>query len=211
MADVLTVKIRESFGKLESRRMRRRGEIPAELYGHGEPNAHLVLPMTEITTAIRHGAHLVELKGAVNESALIKEVQWDPYGTAVLHLDLARVSAEETVEVMLHVELKGTAPGTKEGGIVQLVLYDVKILCPAGLIPDKLEAKIGNLQVGGQLTAGELELPKGATLVTPADQLVAQCVLPVVHEEVAAAVQAEGNEPELIRKPKEVAEGEAEE
>jgi hypothetical protein len=47
--------------------------------------------------------------------------------------------------------------------------------------------------------------------VTPADQLVAQCVLPVVHEEVAAAVQAEGNEPELIRKPKEVEEGEAEE
>jgi large subunit ribosomal protein L25 len=184
--------------------MRRRGEVPAELYGHGEPNAHLVLPVSELQTAIRHGAHLVELKGAVNESALIKEVQWDPYGTQVLHVDLARVSAEEMVEVTLHVELKGTAPGTKEGGLLQLILHDVRIACRAGMIPEKLEAKVFNLHVGDQLTAGDLELPEGASLITPKDQLVAQCVLPTIHEDAtAAAPAAEVAEPELIRKPKE--------
>lgn len=203
MPDALNVALRQSLGKQESRRMRLRGEVPAELYGHGEPNAHLMLPISELQTAIRHGAHLVELKGAVNESALIKEVQWDPYGSQVLHVDLARVSAEEMVEVTLHVELKGTAPGTKEGGLLQLILHDVRILCRAGMIPEKLEAKVLNLHVGDQLTASDLELPEGASLITPADQLVAQCVLPTVHEEATGAPAAEVAEPELIRKPKE--------
>jgi large subunit ribosomal protein L25 len=202
MADVLNTALRQSFGTQESRRIRQRGEIPAELYGHGEPNAHLLLPKLEVHAAVRHGAHLVELKGAVNESALIKDVQWDPFGTEVLHLDLTRVSAEETVEVVLHLELKGTAPGLKEGGVLQVVLHDIKILCPAGLIPDKLEIKVGNLHVGGHITAGELELPAGASLVTAADQVLVQCIEPEAQEDLAA-VPAEVNEPELIRKPKE--------
>jgi large subunit ribosomal protein L25 len=206
MADVLNTTQRESFGTQQSRRMRQRGEIPAELYGHGEPNAHLIVPRAEVTAAVRHGAHLVELKGAVNESALIKSVQWDPFGTEVLHLDLARVNAEETVEVQLHIEVKGTAPGTKEGGVVQVVLHDLKIMCPAGLIPDKMEVKVGNLHVGGQITAGDLELPKGASLVTAADQVLVQCVEPQVEDETAG-VPGEVAEPELIRKAKEDEEG----
>ena len=211
MADVLNTTLRDTFGTQRSRRLRRRGEVPADLYGHGEPNAHLLLPKLEVNAAVRHGAHLVELKGAVNESALIKEVQWDPFGTEVLHLDLARVSAEETVEVVLHLEVKGTAPGTKEGGILQVVLHDIRILCPAGLIPDKLEVKVGNLHVGGHITAGELELPKGASLVTGEDQVLVQCVLPQVEDDAAAVPAAETNEPELIRKAKEDAEEAGEE
>lgn len=209
MADVLNTTLRQVFGRQETKRLRHRGDVPAELYGHGQPNTHLVLPANEVRAAVRHGAHLVELKGAVNESALIKEVQWDPFGSEVLHIDLTRVSAEETVEVTLHVELRGTAPGTKSGGILQHVLHDVKIMCPAGLIPDKLELKIGGLQVDSHITAGELELPKGASLITDPDQVVVLCSQPVTEEEAGAP--GETAEPELIRKGKEGEEGEAEE
>jgi len=207
MADVLKASLRDSLGRQRSKRLRVQGLIPAELYGHGQPNAHLSLEAGEVRAAIKHGAHLVELKGAVNESALIREVQWDHYGIEVLHLDLARVSAEETVEVTLHVEIRGTAAGLKDGGVLQTILHDVKIRCPAGLIPDKLEAKVANLRLGGQFTAGDLELPAGASLITAADQVVVQCVTPL-DQEAAAAVPGEVIEPELIRKPKEAEEGE---
>lgn len=210
MADVLNTSLRENMGKRESRRLRAKGEIPAELYGHGQPNTHLSLAAVEVRAAVKHGAHLIELKGAVSESALIKEVQWDAFGHEVLHIDLARVSAEETVEVTLHVEIRGTAPGTKSGGVLQHVLHDVKIMCPAGLIPDKLEAKVGALEVGGHLTAGELELPKGASLITPADQVIVHCVVPQAQDELAAEATGEAIEPELIRKPKESDEDESE-
>ena len=103
MADVLNTSLRENLGKRESRRLRAKGEIPAELYGHGQPNTHLSLSATQVRAAVQHGAHLIELQGAVSESALIKEVQWDAFGYEVVHLDLTRGSAEETVEVTLHV------------------------------------------------------------------------------------------------------------
>jgi large subunit ribosomal protein L25 len=208
MPETLNTTLRETLGKHETRRLRKRGCIPAELYGHGESNVHLSLPVSELQTAVRHGAHLVELRGAVNESALIRDVQWDPFGMELLHVDLARVSAEETVEVTLPVELRGTAAGTKEGGIVQQVLHDVRIACPAALIPDKLEARIAALKVNEHFTAGQLELPAGAQLLTSPDQIIAICSTPIVQAE-AEAVPVEVSEPELIgRKPKEEEESE---
>jgi large subunit ribosomal protein L25 len=203
MAETLNTILREALGKRETRRLRQSGKIPAELYGHGEKNVHLAVPLSELQAAVRHGAHLVELRGAVSESALIREVQWDPFGAELLHVDLARVSAEETVEVTLPVELRGTAAGAKEGGIVQQVLHDVRILCPAGMIPDRLEARIASLQVDEHFTAGQLELPAGATLLTSPDQIIAICSTPEATGE-AEEVPAEVSEPELIgRKPKE--------
>jgi large subunit ribosomal protein L25 len=209
MAEVLNSALRESLGRRESRRLRRSGHIPVELYGHGKANVHLSVPLLELQTAIRHGAHLIELTGAVAESALIRDVQWDPLGVDLLHVDLARVSAEEAVEVTVAVELRGTAAGTKEGGVVQHVLHDVRILCPAGLIPDKLEARISQLQVNQHFTAGQLELPTGAKLLTSPDQIIATCNTPMVQADEAAVPAADVSEPELIgRKPKEEEEAE---
>jgi large subunit ribosomal protein L25 len=209
MAETLTAQLRESLGKRGARRLRGTGQIPVELYGHGEANVHLAIPSAELEAAIRHGAHLVELRGAVTDSALIRDVQWDAFGTELLHVDLARVSAEESVEVEVAVDLRGTAAGTKDGGVVQHVLHEVRILCPAAMIPDKLEARISQLQVGQHFTASQLELPQGASLLTSPDQIIAICSAPMVHAE-DEAVPAEANEPELIgRKPKE--EGDEEE
>lgn len=210
MADVLNTALRESLGKRETRRLRRSGSIPAELYGHGERNVHLSIPLAEVQTALRHGAHLVELKGAVAESALIRQVQWDAFGTDLLHVDLTRVSAEEQVEVTVKVELRGTAAGSKEGGAVQHVLHDVRILCPAALIPDKLEARISQLKIDDHFTAGQLELPAGATLLTSPEQIIASCNPPAV-EAGAEAVPTEVNEPELIGRKAKEEEGEGEE
>jgi large subunit ribosomal protein L25 len=208
MADTLNTQLRDALGKRVARRLRRDGNIPAELYGHGEANVHLSIPRLELQAAVRHGAHLVELKGAVTESALIRDVQWDPFGAEVLHVDLARVSAEESVEVTIAVELKGIAIGVKEGGVVQHVLHDVRIMCPAALIPDKLEARISNLHVDEQFTAGQLELPAGAQLLTDPDQIIAQVTTPVEQAE-EEPVPAEPGEPELIgRKAKEEEEAE---
>ena len=208
MADTLNTSSRELLGKRDSRRLRVGGMIPAELYGHGQGNVHLSIPRGEVQNAVRHGAHLVELKGVVNESALIRNVQWDPFGTDVIHIDLTRVSAEEAVEVTLAVELRGTAAGAKEGGIVQHVLHDVRILCPAALIPDKLEVRISQLKIGQHFTAGEIELPAGASLLTSPEQIIAQCITPATDDDVES-VPAEPAEPELIgRKAKEEEEGE---
>ena len=105
---------------------------------------------------MRRGSRLVELQGGVNETALIRGIQWDTYGLEVLHLDLARVSAGEKVRVKLSLELRGEAPGTREGGIVEQVLHDVEIECPAAAIPDRIEVSIRGLHFGRRDQAGRL-------------------------------------------------------
>ncbi len=199
MTDVLNVSVRNELGSGPVRRLRRAGRTPAILYGHGEANVNLSIPTSEIKAALRHGSKLVDLQGSLSEKALIRIVQWDCYGSDVLHVDLTRVSESERVEVTVSLELKGEAPGVKEGGMVDHHLFDVEIECPAGEIPDKLVASIKNLHLGQSLTLADVVLPPHVTLVTPIDTVVVSCQAQgsagELEEEAAAG---ETEEPEVI-------------
>jgi large subunit ribosomal protein L25 len=197
MAEVLNVEKREPHGKRQARRLRASGVVPANLYGHGQENVALALRADEVRAMVRHGARVVDLQGAVAEKAFIRDLQWDTYGTRVLHLDLTRVSADERLQVKVAIELRGTAAGAKEGGLVEQVVHDVDIECLAVEIPEKLFLRITDLKLDGSLTASAIELPPGAILVSDPDELVVHCVQPAAEEEGEPAA-GEGAEPEVI-------------
>lgn len=205
MSEMLNVTAREQLGTKHTRRLRRSGQIPAVLYGHGEANVNLAIPASEIQSAIRHGSKLVDIRGAVSESCLIRQVQWDPFGVEILHLDLTRVSADEAVHIVLPVELKGEAPGLKEGGIVEHFVHEVEIECPVRSLPEKLVVSLAGLRLGQAILASQIVLPEGAKLLSDEDAMIAHCVTPLAPAEPTPGVPtAEGIEPEVItRKPKE--------
>ena len=147
MAEVLKVETRDERGTQKARQMRRQGKIPAILYGHGEDAIALKVATDELNAALRHGAKTLNLEGAVSESAFIKHVHWDAFGNEVLHLDLTRIKKGEKVEVEIAVELRGVAPGTKSGGIVEQLQRSVALLCPATVIPDGLQLNINELEL----------------------------------------------------------------
>lgn len=196
MSEVLKVVVREGRGKRQARRLRRSGGVPAILYGHGEANLSLSIPADQVKTAVRHGARVVDLDGAVKEKAFIRDLQWDTFGLEVLHLDLSRVSADEKVEVEVVIELRGEAPGVKLGGVVSQLLHQVDVECLVTAIPEKLTLSVNALALDQSLTVGDIELPAGTTMITPAETVVVQCVEPKDEEE--AALPTEGAEPELI-------------
>jgi len=201
MSDSLQVQLRDVRGKRNSKRLRAQGLVPAVLYGHGEANMHLLVPGDQLRAAIRHGSRVVDLQGAVSEKAIIRETQWNPFGTEVLHLDFARVSADERVHLKVTIEMKGEAPGVKEGGVLEQVLHEVEIECAATDIPDAVYVRVNNLHVGDEITADKIELPQNAKLLTPEDSIVVHCVQPRDEEEAAPMGAAE---PEVIgRKPDE--------
>jgi large subunit ribosomal protein L25 len=199
MAETLNVKVRESRGKREARRLRRSGAIPAVLYGHGEANHSLTVGTDEISSVVRRGGRVVELKGAVNEKALIRALQWDPYGTHVLHVDFARVSEHERIEVKVTVELRGHAAGVKDGGVVEHFVHEVEIECEALSIPAKLELNINDLKIGDSLSAADLQLPPGVKLTSDPDAVLVHCVEARAEEEAGGPAAAVA-EPEVIGK-----------
>lgn len=209
MAEILQVDIRQERGKHSIRRMRQVGRTPAILYGHGQENISLSVPTPQLSAAIRHGTRLVELQGGAEDTALIREIQWDPYGIDVLHVDLVRVSADETIETALRVDTRGEAPGTTQGGIVEQLAHEIVIKCSVSSIPEKLEVNINSLELGQSLTAADLDLPSGAELITPADKIVVQCVEPQPDvDEEEAPIAVDTAEPEVIgRAEQEEAEG----
>jgi large subunit ribosomal protein L25 len=201
MAEVLNVQVRPTRGKRDARRQRKAGSTPAVLYGHGKETVALSVPADEIDSLLRHGSRVVTLSGAVAEQAFIRDLQWDTWGTHVLHVDFARVYEHELVEVEVPLELRGEAPGMKDGGVIDQLVHQVKIECEVTLIPDKLFVNINQLKLGESITMAVLSLPERSKLLHDLDTVVVQCVQPAAEVE-EEAVAAEGAEPELIgRKP----------
>ena len=198
MALQLAVEFRDSRGKHHNRRLRRAGKVPGILYGHGLENISLAVSAEILTAAIRHGSRLVSLTGAVNESAFIRELQWDTWGTHIVHVDFTRISEHEIVEVRVPVELRGEAPGVREGGVVVQHVHEVEIACPAAVIPEKLAVNINHLKLNESIALGSLELPQGAKmLAADMEEVVVECVVPMEMPEEAGAEAAAG-EPEVI-------------
>jgi len=127
----------------------------------------------------------------------------------VLHADFARVSAHEKVEVSVPIEIRGEAPGLKEGGVVEQLAHAIDLECEASDIPEKIDVSVNELELDDSITAGQLKLPSTARLIDAPDRVVVQCVSPVAAPEEETAVAGEA-EPEVIGR-KAVAEEESEE
>jgi large subunit ribosomal protein L25 len=193
---IMSVQLRECRGSRNARRLRKLGMVPAVLYGHGQETVSLTLPADQIRAAIRHGSRLVGLVGAVTEQAFIRELQWDTWGKEIIHADLTRISAHERVEVRVPVELRGEAPGVKQGGVIEQPVHELDIQCEATAIPDKITVNINNLELDQSVTVADLTLPPTVSVLEDASIVIAHCSVPVeVAEEEALAESAE---PELI-------------
>jgi len=202
MAEVLNVELRDTHGTRHTRRHRRAGRLPAVLYGHGQACLSLLVSAEQMEAAIRHGARLVKLTGAVEEQAFVRELQWDTWGKHILHVDFSRVSEHEKVEVRVKVEVRGEAPGMKAGGVVRHLIHELEIECEATSIPDRLHLSINQLNMGDKITVGQLTLPPGVVVLGDPEAVVVECIEPVVVEEAEPAEAAEA-EPEVIGRKKE--------
>jgi large subunit ribosomal protein L25 len=212
MAEVLHVEQRKAFGKRNNVRLRRKGRLPAILYGHGEEAVSLTLAADEFEASLRHGAKVVDLDGAASGKALLQDVQWDTFFHQVLHVDLLRVRAGERVTIDVPVELRGEAPGVRDGGVIEQMIHSVEIEVALDLIPDKLHLNINQLQIDGQLTAKDIvDLPQGAKILSDEDAMIVHCIKREEVEEEAPPEEAVAGEPEVIGKGKEEEEEEGEE
>ncbi len=208
MSEVLEVAKRELHGKLNNGRLRRSGKLPAVLYGHGKEPISLTVTVDGLTASLRHGAKVVELKGAADGQALFQDIQWDTFQQHVLHVDLLRVDAKDRVTIEVDLLLRGEAPGEHEGGVVEHLVHHLEIETDPGHIPENLHVNVNHLHLGGSLKIKDIiDLPEGAKVVGDAEMVLVQCVEPV---EAPKEEVAEGAEPEVIGRKADDDEEEAE-
>ena len=199
MSEVLEVSLRESRGKLRSRRLRREGKLPAVLYGHGQDSVSLTIPADQVEATLRRGAQVVELKGAAKGQALLQDIQWATFQQQVLHVDLLRVDASDRITVVIPLVRHGEAPGEKEGGVVEMLFHSLEIETSPAAIPERFEINVNGLHINGELTVADVQdVSEEVKFLIEMDTPLVQCVEPTVLPEEEEAVVGVGEEPEVI-------------
>lgn len=171
----VTIHPRAEIGTTGAKKARREGRIPGALYGHGDAQAIAVDAKT-LNELLSSGgqSHIVEATiGGKKESVLLREVQRDPITHRPIAADFQRVSSTEAIHASVAVVMVGVAPGVKEGGgVMDVVTHALEVKGPAGSLPEHFEIDVSKLNVNDHITAGDVKLPSGFTLITPAETVV---------------------------------------
>ncbi|HET8957529.1 MAG TPA: 50S ribosomal protein L25/general stress protein Ctc, partial [Microcella sp.] len=183
---------RTSFGKGAARKLRAADKIPAVIYGHGTDPRHVTLPGHETALLLRKSNVLVTLDIAGDKQlVLVKDVQKDPVRQLIEHVDLVVVRKGEKVTVDVPVHIEGeSAPGT-----IHVVDHNtLTVETEATHIPDSFTVSIEGLEEGTQILAGQVELPKGTTLVTDAEALVVNVTVPAAPKDDEESAEGDAEE-----------------
>lgn len=178
MAEIkITAEPRANFGKGAARQLRREGKIPAVLYGHKQEPVHLSLPEHDLFLALKNSNVLLSLDivGGTTELAIPKAVSKDPVRRTLEHIDLLLVRRGEKVTVDIPVVTTGEVAS---GGLLELVLTSLSVETEATHIPGSIEVSVEGLVEGTQITAAQVTLPAGTTLVTDAEAVVVHVLTP---------------------------------
>ena len=212
-------KPRQGGGKNDARRLRNTGMIPAVVYGAGQSSQTVSVDPKQMGRILHSetGHNTIFDLSVDGQSAKVMIVDWqyEPIKGALLHVDLKRIAMDKVLQVGVPIVLKGEAPGVKvQGGILEQILREVEIECLPADIPSHIDADVSQLMFGQVIRVSDLPHSGSIKFLTDENQSVAHVVaVKEVVEPVPAEAAAEGAaapaEPEVIKKGKQEAEGEA--
>ena len=184
MSDAVRIaaETRTEFGKGAARRTRRADKVPAVLYGHGEDPRHVALPGHELMLAMKGGANTLlelQLDGGETQLALPRMVVRDPIRGHFMHLDLLVLLKGERVTVEVWITVTGEAgPDT----LVDQQTTTLTVEADAISIPSGVEVSVQDFTAGDRITAAQVTLPEGVTLVQDPESIIVQVLNAVLAE-----------------------------
>jgi large subunit ribosomal protein L25 len=189
----LSAEPREVGRKALLTELRRKGKVPAVLYGHGDPQpvALDVRPVEEFLR--RHGGSaLIDLTvNGDSTIAMFKQVEQHPISGKVRHLDILRVLMSDTISAHVPLHFTGGDEVEREGGVLTYQFSELAVTCRADHLPERIEVELGRLRPGDLIRIADLTIPEGVTATQGEDQVVVACSAPAVPADVSAELDAE--------------------
>ncbi len=202
---------RDIKGKGAARSLRRQGQVPAVIYGHGRDPLSLSLNARDLDKLLGHiqaESTVIEVTvGGHTAKTLIREIQRHPIKRQILHVDFQALVAGEKVTVSIPIVLAGIPEGVRlEGGVLDQTLRELEIEVDPSSIPDHIEFDVTNMVIGDSVHVSDLKMPDGVEVLDDPETSVAVLAAPrAVIEETPAVEAVEGaaegtGEPEVIGK-----------
>src|SRR5690349_6324028 len=200
MRDQLTLpaEARDRAGKGASRALRRDGRVPAVVYGEKkEPlSIHVeekLLSKMLSTGHFMNSVIMIDLAGTAHRT-LPKAVDFHPVSSRPIHVDFLRIGEHTKVHVgvPMRFDNEDASPGLKRGGVLNVVVHELEIVCDAASIPNEIHIPLDGLDIGDSVHISQVKLPNG---VEPANKdedftvatIVAPSAMKAEEEETAAA------------------------
>ena len=218
MSDQLTLpaEARDRAGKGASRALRRDGRVPAVVYGQNK-DAFSIHVEEKLLTKMLHTGHfmnsvvMIDFQGKPHRT-LPKAVDFHPVSSRPIHVDFLRIGEHTKVHVAVPMRFdnEDASPGLKRGGVLNVVVHELEIVCDAASIPAEIHVPLDGLEIGDSVHISAVKLPDGvtpwndeedftvATIVAPSamkaeeEETAAAGEVPTVEGEEAAAAEGEG-------------------
>ena len=212
MSEQLTLpaEARDRAGKGASRALRRDGRVPAVIYGQKKDalSVHVeekLLSKMLSTGHFMNSVVMVDVAGKPTRT-LPKAVDFHPVTSRPIHVDFLRISEHTKVHVNVPMRFDNeeASPGLKRGGVLNVVVHELELVCDAAHIPNEIHVQLDGLEIGDAIHISQVKLPEGVTPAnTEEDFTVATIVAPSAmkaeEEETAPAGEVptvEGEEAE---------------
>ena len=199
----LTAQVRKEQKKGPARRLRQQGFVPAIFYGGGAENIQLSVKSIDLLKLHKEKKDHAFIKLIIDDGgkkveklSLIKELQVQPLTGKLYHADFYEVDMKKKLVFDVSLNFTGKAIGVENGGELQHIKREIKVLCLPSDLPDHIDVDITPIEIGHSIKVKDIQLPENLTHLDPPEAaVVSVAAVKVVKVEVAAEeAPAEGAE-----------------
>ena len=157
---------RNESGTGQARAIRRSGMIPAIIYGLGQENMISISSKDFVKEYLKGGIMsklaTVDVDGE-KIYVIIRDVQTHPVTDNPIHIDFQRIEALTHIKVSIRVKVlnEQKSASIKKGGMLNIVLRQIKFYCLPSQIRHIIEVDVADLRIGQSVHINDIKLPEG--------------------------------------------------
>jgi len=175
----LAAQVRKETKKGPARRLRQRGFVPAIFYGGATENISLAVKSSDLLKLHKEKKDHAFIKLLIEDGdqkleklSLMKELQTQPLTGNFYHVDFYEVDMKKKLIFDVDLHFIGKSIGVENGGELQHIKRDVKVLCLPTDLPDHIDVDITPIEIGHSIKVKEIVLPEGLSHLDPPDAAV---------------------------------------
>lgn len=198
---------REVLGK-KVKDLRGQGLVPAELYGHGISNTHLMIngkEFNQIYKEVGESTIITLITDGKKVPVLIYNVEFDPMSQKISHIDFYAVKMDEKVKIAIALEFVGESQAVKQGGVLVKSMKELEVEALPKDLPSSIEVDLAKLEnLHDSIFIKDLNIDKKVKVLVDEENVVATVIEPAKEEEVVAEakvedVKVEGEEKKKVK------------
>lgn len=176
----LAAQVRKETKKGPARRLRQQGFVPAVFYGGATENISLAVKSSDLLKLRKENKDHAFIKLIIDDGgqkleklSLIKELQMQPLTGKFYHADFYEVDMKKKLVFEIALNFTGKSIGVENGGEIQHIKRDLKVLCLPADVPEQINVDITTLEIGHSIKVKDIALAESLVCLDPPDAAIA--------------------------------------